>query len=173
MTDRSKDYGRAAAQGARPPLDFTEAWHAGGWLIASATHISDGDHTVSHVDWLVADRVRARRKQRWAAFFEDFDVLLCPVTLIPAFPHHQQGTWATREIVVNGVTTPYAALEAWPALIGSAYLPSTSTPVGRTTAGLPVGVQVVAPYLHDYRSIAASGLIAQLAGGYEVPPIAR
>ena len=42
---------------------------------------------------------------------------------------------------------PTAHLEAWPALIGSAYLPSTSTPVGRTAAGLPVGVQVVAPYL--------------------------
>ena len=173
MADRLAEAGVAVDRRARPQLDFTEAWHAGCWLIASATHISDGTHTISHVDWLVADRVRARRRQRWAEFFEKFDLLLCPVTLMPAFPHHQQGTWATREILVNGVATPYLALEAWPALIGSAYLPSTSTPVGRTAAGLPVGVQVVAPYLHDHRSIAASGLIAQLTGGYEVPPIAR
>ena len=173
MADRLVEAGVVVDRTARPPLDFTEAWHAGVWLIASATHISDGDHTFSHVDWLVADRARARRRQRWAAFFEQYDLLLCPVTLMPAFPHHQQGTWATRQIDVNGVTTRYGALEAWPALIGSAYLPSTATPVGRTADGLPVGVQVVAPYLHDYRSIAASGLIAQLAGGYEVPPIAR
>ncbi len=173
VADRLVGAGAAVDRTARPHLDFTEAWHAGGWLIASATHISDGDHTVHHVDWLVADRVRARRRHRWAEFFEDFDVLLCPVTLMPAFPHHQEGTWASREIVVGGVTTPYLALEAWPALIGSAYLPSTSTPVGRTAAGLPVGVQVVAPFLHDYRAIAVSGLIADLVGGYEVPPIAR
>ena len=68
---------------------------------------------------------------------------------------------------------PYLALEAWPALIGSAYLPSTSTPVGHTAAGLPVGVQVVSPYLHDYRSIAVAGLITDLVDGYAVPPIAR
>ncbi|MGZ4700570.1 MAG: amidase family protein, partial [Ilumatobacteraceae bacterium] len=173
VADRLVVAGATVDRMARPHLDFTEAWHAGCWLIASATHISDGDHTVHHVDWLVADRARARRRQRWADFFEDFDVLLCPVTLMPAFAHHQQGTWASREIVVGGVTTPYLALEAWPALIGSAYLPSTSTPVGRTAAGLPVGVQVVAPFLHDYRAIAVSGLIADLVGGYQVPPIAR
>ena len=173
VADQLVEAGASVDRAARPQLDFTEAWHAGGWLIASATHISDGNHTVHHVDWLVADRVRARRRHRWAEFFENFDVLLCPVTLTPAFAHHQEGTWASREIVVEGMTAPYYALEAWPALIGSAYLPSTSTPVGRTAAGLPVGVQVVAPFLHDYRAIAVSALISDLVGGYEVPPIAR
>jgi amidase len=174
VADRLVEAGVTVDRRARPQLDFTQAWLSGTWLIASATHISDGERTVNHTDWLVADRDRARRRQRWAEFFEEFDLLLCPVTMMPAFPHHQEGTWATRQIVVNGQTVPYSALEAWPALIGSAYLPSTSTPVGRTAAGLPVGVQVVAPYLHDFRAIAASGLIAQLVGGgYEVPPIAR
>jgi amidase len=173
VADRLIEVGVSVDRRARPQLDFTEAWHAGAWLIGSATHISDGQRTVNHTDWLVADRTRARRRQRWAEFFAHFDLLLCPVTMTPAFPHHQEGTWATREMVVNGRSVPYGALEAWPALIGSAYLPSTSTPVGRTAAGLPVGVQVVGPYLHDYRSITVSGLIAELTGGYEVPPIAR
>jgi amidase len=173
VADRLVEAGVSVDRQARPQLDFTQAWHSGIWLIASATHISDGERTVNHTDWLVADRERARRRLRWAEFFEQFDLLLCPVTMVPAFPHHQEGTWVTREMVVNGQTVPYGALEAWPALIGSAYLPSTSTPVGRTAAGLPVGVQVVAPYLRDYRAIAASGLITELVGGYEVPPIAR
>ena len=56
-------------------------------------------------------------------------------------------------------------------MIGAAYLPSTSAPVGRTAGGLPVGVQVVSPFLHDYRSIAVAGLITELVGGYAVPPI--
>lgn len=173
LADRLVDAGVAVDRGARPRLDFDEAWRAGGWLISTATHLSDGNRDVAHTDWLLADRDRARRRQRWAEFFERVDVLLCPVTLMPAFPHQQQGTWATREIVVNGTTLPYYALEAWPALIGSAYLPSTSTPVGRTADGLPVGVQVVSPFLHDRRSIAVSGLITELVGGYTVPPLAR
>jgi amidase len=158
---------------ARPSLDFTEAWRGGDWLIGAATRVSDGDRSASHTDWLFADRERARRRHRWAEFFDDFDVLLCPITLTPAFTHRQEGTFETRMTAVNGAEVPYSLLEAWPALIGSVYLPSTSTPVGRTPGGLPVGVQVVSPYLHDRRSIAVSKRIAELTGGYQVPPLAR
>ena len=165
--------GASVDRAARPAIDFTEAWTSGAWLIMAATHISDGEHTVNHTEWLVADRIRAARRQRWAELFEDFDVLLCPVTLTPPFAHQQEGTWATRKLVVDGVTLPFDALESWPALIGSVYLPSTSAPVGRTAASLPVGVQVVSPYLHDRRSIAVAGLLTELTGGYEVPPLAR
>jgi amidase len=156
----------------RPKIDFSEAWKTGAWLIGAAVAVSDGDRSISHTDWLFADRERARRGLQWARFFEEVDVLLCPVTATPAFPHQHEGTWADRDFVVNGETVPYAVLEAWPALIGSAYLPSTSAPVGRTAAGLPVGVQVVSPFLHDYRSIAVAGLITDLVGGYAVPPMA-
>jgi amidase len=155
----------------RPQIDFTEAWRKGGRLIGAAVGVNDRNQSVSHTDWLFADRDRAGRRQRWAAFFEDVDVLLCPVTLVPAFPHDHSGTWETREMLVNGETVPYNLLEAWPALIGSVYLPSTSTPVGRTVGGLPVGVQVVSPFLHDHRSIAVSRLVSNLVGGYAAPPI--
>jgi Asp-tRNA(Asn)/Glu-tRNA(Gln) amidotransferase A subunit family amidase len=43
--------------------------------------------------------------------------------------------------------------------------------------GLPVGLQVVAPFLHDRRAIAVAGLIAEATadqgGGYRVPPVVR
>ena len=172
LTNALVEAGVSVDRAARPKFDFTEAWHAGSWLIGAAVHVSDGDRSVSHTDWLFADRERARRRQRWAEFFEAVDVLLCPVTLTPAFAHLQEGTWETRELPVNGELVPYSGLDAWPALIGSAYLPSTSTPVGRTAGGLPVGVQVVSPFLHDRRSIAVAGLITDLVGGYTVPPIA-
>ncbi len=173
VAHRLVEAGVSVDRAARPQIDFTEAWHAGGWLIGAAVEMKDGDQGVGHKDWLLADRERARRRLRWAEFFEDVDVLLCPITATPAFAHQQEGTWATRDFVVNGETVPYYELEAWPAIIGSAYLPSTSAPVGRTAAGLPVGVQVVSPFMHDYRSIAVAGLITELVGGYAVPPIAR
>ena len=173
VTEHLGRVGVAVDRRARPQFDFSEAWQTGGWLIGAACNISEGERDVGHNDWLRADRQRARRRLQWAEFFEHVDVLLCPITLTPAFLHQQQGTWADREVVVNGSIVPYLALESWPALIGSAYLPSTSAPVGFTSGGLPVGVQVVSPYLHDYRSIAVAGLISDLVGGYSVPPIAR
>ncbi len=172
VADQLIDAGVAVDRAARPDIDFVEAWKKGGWLIGSALGVSHGDRSVSHTDWLFADRERARRRALWAEFFEGVDVLLCPVTATPAFTHQQEGSWATRDIVVNGATVPYSVLDAWPSLIGSVYLPSTSAPVGRTSAGLPVGVQVVSPFLHDYRSIAVARLITELVGGYSVPPIA-
>ena len=87
---------------ARPDIDFTKSWMSGAWLIGAAIGVSDGDRRISHTDWLFADRERTRRRLQWAKFFEDVDVLLCPVTSAPAFAHHQEGTWADREIVING-----------------------------------------------------------------------
>jgi len=172
VADRLADAGASIDRRARPAIDFAESWMSGGRLIGAATRVSDGDGEGSHTDWLFADRERARWRLQWAKFFENVDVLLCQVTSTPAFPHDHNSTWETRQIAVNGSLVPYLTLEAWPALIGSVYLPSTSAPVGRTAGGLPVGVQVVSPYLHDYRSIAVAGLITELVGGYTVPPIA-
>ena len=53
-----------------------------------------------------------------------------------------------------------------------AYLPSTVVPVGRV-GGLPVGVQVVGPYLEDRTSLALAAHLSGLLGGYEPPPMAR
>ncbi|HEY4609273.1 MAG TPA: amidase family protein [Ilumatobacteraceae bacterium] len=172
VADRLVEAGLSVDRRARPDIDFAKSWISGAWLIGAATRVSDGGRDDPHTDWLFADRERARRRLQWAQFFEKVDVLLCPVTSTPAFPHHQEGTWETREIVINKTAVPYLTLEAWPALIGSVYLPSTSAPVGRTAGGLPVGVQVVSPFLHDYRSIAVAGLITELVGGYTVPPMA-
>jgi amidase len=76
---------------------------------------------------------------------------------------------------VNGVAREYMDIEAWPAIVGAAYLPSTATPVGSTDEGLPVGLQVVSPFLHDRRSIRMAGLIAEacadLGGGFRVAPV--
>ena len=141
-------------------------------LIGAAAGVSDNDRSISHTEWMFADRERARIRHEWASFFERFDVLLCPVAVTTAIGHQQTGTLSSRIMRVGGVDVPYFLLGAWASLIGAAYLPSTSTPVGRTAAGLPVGVQVVAPFLRDRTAIAVSGWITELVGGYEVPPMA-
>ena len=39
---------------------------------------------------------RAHIRRAWAAFFEEHDVLVCPVIASPPFPHQQEGSMADR-----------------------------------------------------------------------------
>ena len=50
------------------------------------------------------------------------------------------------------------------------HLPSTIVPVGLANNGLPVGMQIVAPYLEDRTSIQFAGLIEDIVGGFVPPP---
>jgi amidase len=76
----------------------------------------------------------------------------------------------SRTLVINGETRSQVECIAWTGLIGIVGLPSAVPPIGRTESGLPVGVQVVAPFLHDRRAVKVAGLVAEVTGGYEPPP---
>lgn len=168
--------GALIERGARPALDVDAAWRMGTRLIGEATTVHSAEElpgALSHRQWMLMHRERARLRLVWAKFFESFDVLMCPVTLLPAIKHDQTGNWATRRITVNAVDRSYVELEGWPALIGSVYLPSTVVPVGLTSSGLPIGIQIVAPYLHDRTSLKVAALTVDVTGGYTPPLIVR
>jgi amidase len=126
--------------------------------------------TVRHRDWLRLDEWRARYRARWAELFRDFDVVLCPIMPTAALPHDHGEPMAARKIVVNGEPRGYWDQLVWAAAITTAYLPTTVAPVGRTRGGLPVGLQIVAPYLEDRTSIDFARRLADVAGGFEPPP---
>jgi amidase len=124
----------------------------------------------SHRAWLELDQARAGMRQAWAEWFREYDALLCPVMPMPAFPHDHQGHVGDRSVTINGVSRNHVDTLAWTGLIGVVYLPSTVVPVGRTGAGLPVGMQVVGPYLEDRTSLWIAARLAEVAGGYVAPP---
>lgn len=123
-----------------------------------------------HYDWLLANEERARYRARWAEFFRNYDVLLCPITPTAAIPHDHSDPMMARTIQVNGQTRPYLDGIAWAGVIGMAYLPVTVAPVGRTSQGLPVGVQIVGPYLEDRTTIDFARRLTDVIGGFEAPP---
>ena len=126
--------------------------------------------TARHRDWVVLHEARERYRSVWADFFRKHDVLLCPVTPVAAIPHDQNPNWADRTIRVNGETRPYEDQLVWAGLVGMAYLPATAAPVGRTPGGLPVGIQIVGPYLEDRTPIDLARRLADLVGGFQIPP---
>ena len=157
----------------RPDLAPVDAAWQGLRLITAATDISDDESTggPSHREWVAMHRARGETRRRWAEFFDDVDVLLCPVTPVPPFRHvHDPGgsNWLNSTLADHG-DRPYGELVLWSALIGSAYLPVTVPPVGRTAAGLPIGVQVVAPYLHDRTALAFARAMTDVVGGFRPP----
>jgi amidase len=126
--------------------------------------------TQRHRDWLAANEKRQHWRARWAEFFRDHDVLLCPSSPVTAIEHDHEGDVFTRTMQVNGQTRPYADQVGWAGVIGMAYLPATVAPAGRSPAGLPVGVQIVGPYLEDRTTLDFARRLAEVAGGFEAPP---
>ncbi|MDX1650476.1 MAG: amidase family protein, partial [Myxococcota bacterium] len=95
---------------------------------------------------------------------------LCPVNLRAAIPHDVDTPIFARTVEVGGKPRPYLELIAWPALVTMAWLPATVVPVGRTPEGLPVGVQIVGPWLEDRTTLAFARAVETLRGGFEPPP---
>jgi amidase len=126
--------------------------------------------TLRHRDWLIANEQREQMRAVMADFFRDVDALLTPVTMVPAIPHDHTEPFADRVIRANGITRPYTDLFGWLGLATVCYLPATVVPVGRTNAGLPVGIQIVGPYLEDRTTLAVARHVEELLGGFVPPP---
>jgi amidase len=88
----------------------------------------------------------------------------------PAIEHDQVGDIVDRVVTVNGETRGHLDIVQWMMLVNLTCLPSAVVPIGRTAAGLPVGMQVIAPYLQDRRAIRVARLASEVVGGYEIPP---
>ncbi len=124
---------------------------------------------VRHRDWILLHEQRERQRASWADFFRRFDVLLCPVAPVPAVRHDHSEPMLLRTLEVDGGARPYTDMLVWPGLVGVAHLPASVAPIGRTPAGLPVGVQIVAPYLEDRTALAFASHLETLLGGFEPP----
>jgi amidase len=113
-------------------------------------------------DWNAANEERAAMRHRFAEFFLEYDAFLCPVasTVAPVH-HHEEEPSETPE------------QDPWLAYASAAYLPALSLPAGLSGAGLPVGLQVVGPYLEDLTAIDVGRRIAAVLGGFEAPPAFR
>jgi amidase len=125
---------------------------------------------MSHRDWIAANAQRGSLREQWRALFKEWDVVLCPTAVTPAFPHDHQPDQNRREIEVDGKRYPYRDQSVALSIATTPGLPATVAPVERSKAGLPIGVQIIGPYLEDRTTIAFAGLLEQEFGGFVPPP---
>ncbi|MDM0111787.1 amidase family protein [Variovorax sp. J22R133] len=119
-----------------------------------------GKSTMSAHEWIHLMAKRGAIRAKWRAFFEQFDVLLCPAFGTAAFVHETNPDWEARTLTIDGKPTPYGAQGAWATMASLAGLPATVAPVTRDADGLPLGVQIVGPFLEDRTTIALARMLA-------------
>jgi amidase len=114
-----------------------------------------------------AEAQRVALTMRTLKFFEAYDLLLCPATIVPPFPieHRYVAECAghTFENYVQWLGIVYA--------ITLACCPALSLPCGFTATGLPIGLQVVAPPRADARLLGGAKLIEDVLGLGAMTPI--
>ena len=165
-----------AARGPRLSADaFAEAERA-------AAAVSADDHSLqaerargfvmSHRAWLATDAARLQLQEQWRTLFRAFDVVLYPPFAVPAFPNDYSEPFDARQLDIDGKPHPYVdAGFVWADPATTCGLPSTAAPIDRSPEGLPIGVQIIGPYLEDRTTIAFAALLEREFGGFVPPPL--
>jgi len=110
---------------------------------------------------------RAAMTARTVAFFESYDLLLTPATVVTPFPVEQRS-------VAECAGTAFNNYIEW---LGIAYAitlvccPALSLPCGWTATGLPVGLQMVAPPRGEAKLLAGAKVLEDILGLRGTTPI--
>jgi len=119
-------------------------------------------------EWLIAEQNKIQAT--WASFFEQYDVLLTPVSPTVAIPHDHKGTIMTRTMKINGKDKPMLNNMAWTRVAIVSGLPATVAPIGLGNSGLPVGIQIIGARFEDRTTIDFAKGLSDLIGGFKAPP---
>lgn len=112
-------------------------------------------------DYMNATHDRARLRSRFLALFGDVDLLVTPTVAVTAFAAGELGVDAIDGHPVDRHLgwSPFS----WP--INLAGLPAASIPCGRDGENLPIGLQMVAPWLGEDRIIRAAAAFEAARSG--------
>ena len=114
-----------------------------------------------------ADIAQAAIARRVVRFFDDHDLLLCPVAITPAFDARQH-----QLDEFGGVR--FGFYYQWMMMtyaITVTACPSLAVPCGFTASGLPVGMQLIGPPRSEHRLLAAGAWLEQQFGLHERVPL--
>lgn len=126
--------------------------------------------TAPHKYFMEANNKRFAARAAWQEYFRTHDAFLMPAAFVPAFPHDHKPNSQNRVIVTPEGRRPYLDLLYWISFASLTGLPATVAPIGLTSNNLPVGIQVMGPYLEDATPIDVAGKIGDLMGGFKAPP---
>jgi amidase len=105
--------------------------------------------------------------QAFEEFFEQWDALLCPVVVTPAFLHNAQGAYIT----VDDHTVPSSTgTMAYCAPFTVTGHPAVVVPFALSSGGLPIGVQIVGRLWGDMEVLSIAARLVEVTGPFQHPP---
>ncbi len=123
----------------------------------------------SHRVWKEHDWVRNNARLQWRKFFQDWDIVVCPIMANSAFKHNH-GPMEDRAMMVNGAERPYWEQVFWAGVASLPGLPASAFPAGLSKSGLPIGFQAIGAAYNDRTTIHFASLLAKEIGGFTPPP---
>ncbi len=112
-----------------------------------------------------AEKARGVMVRRAVAFFDTYDLLLTPATIVPPYPVEQRYVTECAghefETYIDWLAIAYA--------ITNISLPALSLPCGFTAGGLPVGLQIVGKPRGESALLSAAGVLEDALGLMHLP----
>jgi amidase len=152
-----------------PELDFRQELSRAGELIGmmvGAFQPEEPERPTTLAQYLDALHWRDRSIVAWERFFDEWDVLLCPPSMVAAFPHCETG----ESLQVDGQPVAYWMVSAHATLFNYTGHPAVVLPYALGRDGLPIGVQLVGKRWDEPRLLAVAEAISGVAGGFRRPP---
>jgi len=110
--------------------------------------------------WAESDIIR----HKLLAQMQEFPLLLCPVSAVPAFRHGE------RNWMIEGQQVEYLDAMRYSQWFNLLAAPAAVVPVGRSPEGLPIGVQIIGRPFED-EAVSKVASVVDREFGYVPPPI--
>jgi amidase len=120
-------------------------------------------------EWQTKNLKRLAYRAMWEKYFESIDVFLLPTAFTTAFPHDRTPIGTRMIPTPEGGSKKFGDLITYIAPATLTGCPATTAPAGLSKSGLPVGIQIVGPYLEDATPIEFARLLASEIGGFQPP----
>jgi amidase len=133
------------------------------WRLATADKSPPAtlDEYIAH--WIERDRLRGMLID----WMDTTPLIVAPVGATPAFEHD------AHKVIVKGQTLSTFRAFSYSQTFNVFDLPAVSVPAGRSSEGLPIGVQIIGRPFQEEVVLAAAAIVEEALGGWYPPPERR
>ena len=152
-----------------PQADFNQELARAGemiGMITGACQQEDEAKPITLAQYLEALHTRDQSILAWEHFFEKWDILLCPPSMVTAFPHCKPGS----PLLVDGQEVSYYMTAAHGTLFNYTDHPAVVLPYKLDRLGLPIGIQIVGKRWSESRLLAIAKALTEVTGAFQRPP---
>ena len=152
-----------------PAVDFNQELGSAGALtgmVIGAFQPEEPERPTTLAHYLKALHRRDQSILAWEQFFEKWDVLLCPPSMVTAFPHCEPGS----PLHVDGQEVIYWAVSGHGTLFNYTGHPAVVLPYMLDRDGLPLGIQLVGKHWDEAHLLAMAKALSEVTGAFQRPP---